>query len=192
MNDAHLELLSSDGWRAMLRDQILPFAFHPRGPGDLGEDVLEIGPGPGLTTELLSARVARLSVLELDPALAEDLARTSEATGVSVIEGDATSMPFESARFSGAVSFTMLHHVPDPDLQDQLFAEVCRVLRPGGLFVASDSVASVELAALHEGDVYNPVDPTGLSDRLDVAGFIDIDVFWHEFGWRAHATRPGR
>lgn len=50
MNQEHLDLLVSDGWREMLRDDILPFAFAQRGPSDPGIDVLEIGPGPGMTT----------------------------------------------------------------------------------------------------------------------------------------------
>jgi SAM-dependent methyltransferase len=98
-------------------------------------------------------------------------------------------MPFEDGRFTGAVSFTMLHHVPTADLQDRLFAEVARVLRPGAVFVASDSVASDELAALHVDDTYNPVDPDDVEARLRVAGFGAVEVRANEFGWAAHAIR---
>ena len=69
------------------------------------------------------------------------------------------ALDFEDGRFSGAASFTMLHHVPTAQLQERLFAEVARVLRPGGALVAGDSLASEELEAHHEGDTYNPVDP---------------------------------
>lgn len=44
MNDEHLELCSSEGWREVLRDFILPFALEG---AQLGDDVLEVGPGPG-------------------------------------------------------------------------------------------------------------------------------------------------
>lgn len=98
-------------------------------------------------------------------------------------------MPFVDGRFTGAVSFTMLHHVPTAELQDRLFADVVRVLRPGGLLVVSDSVASDELAALHGDDVYNPIDPTTVEDRLRAAGFGAVEVRFNEFGWAAHATR---
>ena len=50
---------------------------------------------------------------------------------MDVVNADATSMPFETDRFSGAIGLTMLHHVPSAALQDRLFAEVARVLRPG-------------------------------------------------------------
>ncbi len=98
-------------------------------------------------------------------------------------------MPFEDGRFTGAVSFTMLHHVPTAELQDRLFAEVARVLRAGATFVASDSVASDELEALHEGDPYNPVDPAGVEARLVAAGFSEAEVRFNDFGWAAHALR---
>jgi len=83
----------------------------------------------------------------------------------------------------------MLHHVPSADLQDRLFAEVARVLRPGATFVASDSLASDDLAAFHHDDTYNPVDPATVGDRLASAGFSAVDVRHNEFGWAATATR---
>ena len=46
MNQKHLELLASDDWRMLLKDYLLPFAFGDRSHGDLGDDVLEIGPAP--------------------------------------------------------------------------------------------------------------------------------------------------
>ena len=48
-------------------------------------------------------------------------------------------MPFADATFSAVVCLTMLHHLPDPELQDRLFAEVHRVLGPGGVFCGSDN-----------------------------------------------------
>lgn len=190
MNDAHLDLLASDAWRTMLRDLIVPYAFGDRSPSDLGDDVVEIGPGPGATTDLLAAQLDQLTALELDPVLATQLQQRAQASPtISVVEGDATRMPFESGRFSGAVSFTMLHHVASAGDQDCAFREVHRVLRPGGLFVASDSVASDELAALHIDDIYNPIDPASLDQRLANAGFVDIDIDANDFGWRLHAHR---
>lgn len=191
MNSDHLELLTSDTWRTMLREQIIPFALGAHPLADLGNDVLEVGPGPGATTDLLAAELEHLTALELDPDLAATLRhRTRASDTISVVEGDASDMPFESGRFSATVSFTMLHHVGGAEVQDQTFREICRVLRPGGLFIASDSIASEELAALHVDDTYNPVDPTSLEDRLARAGFVDVDIDSNAFGWRSHAYRP--
>lgn len=192
MNETHLELLASDDWRDLLRDHAIPFAFDGRSVSDLGGHVLEIGPGPGLTTDLLAPALGRYTALELDEDLCAALAeRYAEDPSVTVVPGDATAMSFDDATFTGAVSFTMLHHVPDTDAQDRLFAEVRRVLRPGGLFVANDSVASADLAAIHVDDVYNPVDPQGVGARLEAAGFVDVSVRSNGFAWAAHARRPG-
>ena len=188
MNNQHMELLVTDGWRDLLRDLIVPFAFGDLAPCDLGSKVIEIGPGPGLTTDLFASEVASLIALELDPALASSLAQRFEGSAtVAVVEGDATDMAFDDNSFTGAASFTMLHHVPEFEMQDRLFAEVQRVLRPGGLFVASDSVASDELEAFHVDDICNPIDPTRVEARLTRAGFVDVSVRWNDFGWAAHA-----
>lgn len=168
----------------MLRDVIVPWAL---GDTELGDEVLEVGPGPGMTTDLLRPQVETLTAIELDADLAAQLASRLAGTNVQVVHDDATAMPFADGRFSGAVSFTMLHHVPTTELQDRLFAEVARVLRPSAPFVASDSVASDELRALHDDDTYNPVDPATVEARLTGAGFVSIDLRANEFGWTAKA-----
>jgi SAM-dependent methyltransferase len=182
MNRDHLELCASAEWRQILRDLILPYALAG---ARLGDDVLEIGPGPGMTTDLLRNEVARLTAVELDDELATALTARFAGTNVEVVNADATEMPFDDGRFTGAVSLTMLHHVPTAELQDRLFAEVARVLRPGSQFVASDSVASNELAAFHHDDIYNPIDPDTLADRLAATGFTDVEVRTNAFAWAA-------
>jgi ubiquinone/menaquinone biosynthesis C-methylase UbiE len=190
MNPEHLELCASEEWRQTLQDLILPYALAD---ARLGDDVLEVGPGPGRTTELLQADRPHITAVEIDHDLARSLAARLAGTNVEVVQGDATDMPFDDDRFSGAVSFTMLHHVPTSKLQDRLFAEVARVLQPGGLFVACDSRASDELAAFHHDDTYNPVDPDTVGARLRAAGFADVDIRANEHGWAAHArTDPSR
>jgi len=186
MNDAHLKFCGSEEWKAALREFVIPYAL---GEVALGDDVLEVGPGPGMTTELLRVALPRLTAIELDEKLADALASRLAGTNVDVVRGDATAMPFEDGRFSGAVSFTMLHHVPTAGLQDRLFAEVARVLRPGAVFVVSDSLASDELAAFHDDDVYNPIDPATVEARFRAAGFAEVDVRSNEYGWTARGTR---
>ena len=187
MNEEHRIFCASDEWRTVLEDFILPWALTEV---QLGPDVIEVGPGPGLVTDALRSRVPRLTAVELDADLATALATRLVGTNVEVVQADATALPQESDRFSGAVSFTMLHHVPSAELQDRLFAELARVLAPAGVLVLSDSVASDDLRAFHKGDTYNPVDPATLPDRLAAAGFDAIDVEANEFGWRAHARKP--
>jgi SAM-dependent methyltransferase len=190
VNELHLVYLATDEWRQTLEERAFPFAFGPLGPGALGDDVLEIGPGPGMTTDLLRVRVPHLTSIELDGALAASLRERLTGTNVDVVDGDATAMPFEDGRFSGAVTFTMLHHVPTIELQDAMFRETLRVLRPGGVLVANDSVRSDELESFHVDDTYNPVDPATLQERLSAMGYVDIEVDANKYAWACRARCP--
>jgi ubiquinone/menaquinone biosynthesis C-methylase UbiE len=186
MNSAH-EMCGSDEWRQAMREVILPWVL---GDTDLGDDVLEVGPGYGAVTDVLGSSVPRLTSVEIDDGLAAMLVeRFADNPSVRIVNADATSLDYPDAHFTGAACFTMLHHVPTVSLQDRLFAEVARVLRPGAALVASDSLASDSLAGMHEGDTYNPVEPAGLADRLARAGFERVDVRTNEFGWGAVAFR---
>jgi SAM-dependent methyltransferase len=143
---------------------------------DLGDDVLEIGPGPGVTTELLRGRTRRLTALEVDAAAAAALQQRLNGSGVYVVHGDGAAIPFADGSFSGVVAFTMLHHVPTTALQDRLLAEARRVLRPGGVFAGFDGVGSFLFRLIHLGDTYTPVNPDTLGERLKAAGFADVAV----------------
>jgi ubiquinone/menaquinone biosynthesis C-methylase UbiE len=186
VNENHKQC-GSDQWRAVVRDSILPWAL---GDIDQGDDVLEVGPGYGATTDALAESVPKLTAVEIDDGLAAMLeARFANSDTVIIVRGDATALAFPDGRFSGAASFTMLHHVATASLQDRLFAEVARVLRPGGVFVLGDSLASPELEAHHEGDTYNPVDPDSLAQRLTRVGFAEAHVKTNSVGWAGSARK---
>jgi SAM-dependent methyltransferase len=95
-----------------------------------------------------------------------------------------------SGEFSSVVSFTMLHHVPTVELQDRLFAEAFRVLRPGGIFAGSDSVTSLLFRILHFRDTCNTVSPETLPDRLRAVGFDDVVVEVRGGRQRWRAVKP--
>jgi SAM-dependent methyltransferase len=179
MNEQHLKLCASAEWAETVQKEILPWALSGR---DLGDDVLEVGPGPGQTTDVLRQTVARLTAVEVDEALAAALALRLANSNVEVVHADGTALPFEPGRFSGATSFTMLHHVPTSELQDRLLVELRRVLRPGGLLVGVDSIDRPEFRELHHDDTCVPVDPDTLAERLRQAGFVDVEV--QRQGWR--------
>jgi ubiquinone/menaquinone biosynthesis C-methylase UbiE len=190
VNEGHV-WCGSDEWRAHVREVSIPWALGDR---DLGDDVLEVGPGYGATTDVFCERARQLTVVEIDPELAAALADRFGGKNVTVVEGDATALEFDDERFTGATCFHMLHHVPSVELQDQIFAEAARVLQPGGLFVATDSIYSAEVEKFHEGDTYLPIDPATLEARLTDAGFADveIDVVTDRRSWAARARAAAR
>ena len=172
MNEEHLVLCASEEWRRLVADELLPWVL---GDDELGDDVLEVGAGPGLVTDLLVDRAPRVTAVELDPELAEAL-RIRLGERVDVITGDATALPLLDGRFSAAACFTMLHHIPEPADQDRALAELARVLRPGGLLLGTDGEDTPRRRSLHVDDVFTPIDPDGLPARLVAAGFTDVDV----------------
>jgi SAM-dependent methyltransferase len=172
VNEGHLHFCGSDVWREMV-EEFLPDALAGV---DLGPDVLEIGPGPGFTTDLLRQRASSLTAVEIDPVLFAALADRLADTNVTVLLGDASALDFGDDRFSGAASFNMLHHVPSLDAQQRVLAELARVVRPGGSVVLVDSGFSPGLHDFHAADTYNPIEPEILPDRLAAAGLVEVEV----------------
>lgn len=189
MNLIHRCLCRSASWRTVLENFVVPWALKDV---QLGEDVLELGPGHGITTNLLRSRIPRITALEIDHALAKALTRRFQDTNVTVVEGDATAMPFHDGQFSGAISLHMLHHVHSIDLQNRVFREVWRVIRPGAVFVAIDSLGlqSLWMRLIHVGDTLVPVNPDTLGPRLEAAGFSKNLIETNPYAFRLHARRP--
>ena len=180
MNSFHLQFCASPEWRQTVEETILPRALRDV---DLGPTVLEIGPGPGFTTDVLMARVDHLTAVELDPDLAASLEARLAGTNVDVVLGDATSLPFPDDHFSGAASFHMLHHIAPDEEQKAVLAELARVLVPSGTLVAADGIENEATRAFHEDDVYNPIDPEDLARWLDQAGFSAVEIAVYDLGW---------
>jgi len=186
MNRLHHWLCRSAVWRRAVEHH-LPWVLADL---DLGKNVLEVGPGPGITTDLLRPRVGHLTCVEADGPLAAALSRRLTGTNVHVLHQDATAMTLPAGTFDAAVCFTMLHHVPSPALQDRLLVEVARVLRPGGIFAGLDSLVSPAFRLLHLFDTLTPIDPRTFGARLEASGFVDAHVEVRESRFRFRARRP--
>jgi len=186
VNRLHNWLCRSARWRKTIQQRVLWVLSG----ANLGPNVGEVGPGPGLTTDLLQVSVQRLTAIELDPGLAKSLSSRLRDSNVEVVLADATAMPFSDAYFSGGVSFTMLHHVPSAELQDKLLREVWRVMKPEGAFVGSDSLQSLFMRLIHMGDTFVPVDPDRFGTRLETAGFQVLEIETKAEAFRLHARKP--
>jgi SAM-dependent methyltransferase len=171
VNQGHAQLCSSTRWADFIAADVLPVAMADL---ELGKRVLEIGPGYGAATAVLSTMECELTAVEVDPLLAARLRERFPA--VRVVEGRGEDLPFPDGSFTAVFSFTMLHHVHSVEAQDELFAQAYRVLRDGGSFAGSDSIASPGLRSFHHDDIYTPVDPHTLAERLHQAGFTGVDI----------------
>jgi SAM-dependent methyltransferase len=173
MNENHARVCTSPEWAAHIQQDILPRLLRH---ADLGEDMLEIGPGPGAATDWLRHRVSRLTVVEVDADAARELMDRFPERAVTVVTGSATELGYPDESFDSVGTFTMLHHVPTLAGQNKILAEALRVLRPGGVLIGSDSLGSNDLHHFHADDTYNPVDPAGLLGRLQTLGFENLTI----------------
>lgn len=100
------------------------------------EDALDVGCGTGAVLELLHARYPNkhLTGLDLTPGMI-DVARAKQLDNVSFVVGDAEALPFEPRSFDAVLCSNSFHHYPHPE---RFFAEVARVLRPGGRLILRD------------------------------------------------------
>jgi SAM-dependent methyltransferase len=187
MNRLHHLYCRSSHWRSTLQ-RLVPWAI---GGIDLGEHVLELGPGPGLTSPLLESRASRVTAIDID---ASAMAALSRVPRLGLVRGDAEELPFAAGSFSAAVAFTMLHHIPTPARQQQVFREVLRTLAPGGVFLGVDAQASLGLRLFHLGDTCAWIAPDEAAGRLTSAGFRDVVIERQSrfFAFRAYSPVPTR
>jgi ubiquinone/menaquinone biosynthesis C-methylase UbiE len=187
VNQLHLELCSSAEWAETVSRFIIPWVLDDL---DLGDNVLEVGPGPGRTTEVLVTMVPRLTAVDLDEDLAGALGSRLAGPTFEAVNADATRLPQGDGTFSAVLSFTMLHHLPSKEAQDRVFAEAARVLRPGGVFAGTDSLDRPEFRELHVDDICVPIDPATLAERLERVGLERVEVVTNDFGVRFRGWMP--
>jgi ubiquinone/menaquinone biosynthesis C-methylase UbiE len=152
-----------------------------------GCKVLDIGCGLGAIDELLVREHGASSVIgvDIDPQLVERMQARMARAGLSDrIEGrrvDGGPLPFEAASFDVVFSKDSLVQIPD---KAAIFAEILRVLRPAGRFIASDwlrggsgaySPEMMEFFRL-EGIAYNMASPEESAAALRAAGFRDVQL----------------
>jgi len=187
MNDNHARLCTSPEWAEHIQTEILPVLTRDV---DLGDDMLEIGPGPGAATDWLRHRVARLTAVEIDETAAALLADRYAGTEVKIVTGSGAELMYPDGSFDSVGCFTMLHHVPTIAAQNKILSEAFRVLRPGGTLIGSDSLPSTDLHKFHAGDTYNPIEPATLLSRLQTLGFAEITLMV-DWSLKFIARKPG-
>lgn len=98
-----------------------------------GARVVDLGCGSGVFTDVLQRRGYRCAGVDLSPKLIE-IAR-GKYKDIEFSVGDIERLSFPGGSFDGVLLSGVLHHLPDPS---RCAAEVFRILRPGGKFVAFD------------------------------------------------------
>ena len=169
--------------------------------------VLDIGAGLGAIDELLVARHGAGSVvgIDIDPGLLRQMdARIARAGLADRLESrlvEPGPLPFAADSFEVVFSKDSIVQIP---AKAALFAEVRRVLRPGGRFLASDwlrggsgpfSPEMMEFFRL-EGIAYNMASLADSAAALRAVGFVDVEVrdrneWYHDLAARELASLEG-
>jgi len=96
-----------------------------------GADILDLGCGTGSLARRIARETKAASVTAID-ADAGQIAQASKKGGeVKYLTGAAEDLTLPDASLDGVVMMKSLHHVPISQM-DTAFAELARVLRPGG------------------------------------------------------------
>jgi arsenite methyltransferase len=115
-----------------------PFAIGTLGDG---ETVVDIGCGAGMDLLLAARRVGsrgKAIGIDMTDAMLEKTRNAAAAGGMrqaEVRKGDFTSLPIESSSVDVVISNGVLNLVPEKDFA---FAEIARILRPGGRLQLAD------------------------------------------------------
>jgi len=200
-DDVHmrfLELLWGDGY------------LSPGGPAEVdrvldrfevkGRDVLDIGCGSGGITLHIARRFEPRTITGFDvekPVIKEATRRARDAglgDRVFFVQASPGRLPFEDASFDMVFSKDAMVHIPD---KDAIFADIFRVLRPGGIFAASDWLIGHDKEPSHdmkdyikaEGLSFGMASPRRYKEAMTKAGFTNVRTESRNAWYREEARR---
>ena len=164
-----------------------------------GKDGVDLGCGAGGITLHVARHLQLASMIGFDverPVIAAAQARSAAegmADRVRFLQAPPGPLPFADASFDLAFSKDALIHVAD---KEALFAEVFRVLRPGGIFAASDwlighdGAPSPDMAAYirAEGLSFGMASARRYASAITAAGFVDVTTR-NRNGWYLEQAR---
>ena len=169
-------------------DDLEPMDHLHGGGAEATRDLLaRLSPGPGRHIldigSLASEYGCRVTGIDLTQEFCDVAVMLTEKTGlddrVSFRQANALDLPFDDACFDGAYSQNVSMNISD---KAAFYGEACRILKPGGLFVAAEVAEGpdgppffpVPWALTPENSHLSKVDE--ISHLLAAAGFRDIEI----------------
>ena len=172
--DMQVEVLFGGTAAAMRRQTIVPVARHLKGRDQRRHRLLDIGSGTARWIKDLRPAFPALPVTISDMSetyIARAVAERGAGGRLTALLAKAEELPLADASHDIVTAIYLFHELP-PKIRRQVSAEIARVLKPGGLFVITDS--------LQRGD-HAPYDamlerfPHGFHEPY-YAGYLDDDL----------------
>lgn len=150
-----------------------------------GQTVLDIGSGAGIDCFIAAEKVGptgKVIGLDMTPEMLERARENAKAAGVTNVEfrfGEAEKMPVEDASVDWVISNCVINLSPD---KPAVFAEIGRILRPGGRISISDIVAQDLPQAVRQsrdawtGCLAGAISEEAYVQGLERAGLRDVRV----------------
>ncbi len=151
-----------------------------------GNTVIDLGSGAGNDCFIARAETGesgKVIGIDFTPAMLEKARKNADSLGFVNVEfrkGDIESMPVASETADVVVSNCVLNLVPN---KKAVFADIFRVLKPGGHFSISDVVLEGELpeeayevAAMYSGCITGAIDKEAYLQAIEEAGFKEIKL----------------
>jgi ubiquinone/menaquinone biosynthesis C-methylase UbiE len=153
--------------------------------GDAGQgSLLDVACGPGVVTAALAPQAKSVVAFDATQEMLEKARERSAKAGlvnVSFRQGNAEALPFGDGEFDGVVTRLAVHHFAEPQ---RAFAEMFRVLRPGGTAVIVDIVSSEDvreevlqnaIERLRDPSHVRMLPASELDRRIATAGFQELE-----------------
>ena len=151
-----------------------------------GDAVLDLGSGAGndcFVARAIVGESGKVTGLDFTDAMLAKARRNNEKLGftnVEFVKGDIEAMPLADNQFDVIVSNCVLNLVPD---KAKAFAEMLRVLKPGGHFCVSDVVIKGELpeklqkdAEMYAGCVSGAIEMNEYLEIIRKQGFKNTSI----------------
>jgi len=160
-------------------------------PPDKAIHILDMGTGTANLAIAIKKRSPSAKILGIDPdekilKIAKEKIK-KEKLDIKLIKAFAQKLPFKKQSFDYVVSSFAVHHIP-PNLKDQAFLEMYRVLRSGGTILIIDIGEPKNLLAKITGTVFSLIESVGPNLRgfipkaLKEVGFYNVKEVESKFG----------
>lgn len=148
-----------------------------------GDKVLDVGCGTGsltLTAEKYAGASGSTFGIDASPEMIEVAQKKAKRSGCGTVfdVGLIEKIAFPDATFDVVISRLVIHHLPD-DLKRQGFAEIFRVLKPGGCFFLADfnppsNPILAHITSALVGPTMMESNVWSIPSMLKEAGFVDV------------------